>query len=139
MSYFTNLREGLAYVKGRGFLTGAFTAGLGLTPVFWLYVLFMAIVGLVIPLYDTPAAVLLQQRVDNAFRGRVFGINTMIRSTLVPISLVLYGPLGDVVPIEWILVATGSLMVVQSLLMVSHRSFVEAGTPLPGPVPELQA
>lgn len=63
----------------------------------------------------------------------------MIRSTLVPISLVLYGPLGDVVPIEWILVATGRLMVVQSLLMVSHRSFVEAGTPLPGPVPELQA
>jgi len=139
VSYFTNLREGLAYVKGRGFLTGTFTAGLGLTPVFWLYVLFMAIVGLVIPLYDTPAAVLLQQRVDNAFLGRVFGINTMIRSTLVPISLVLYGPLGDVVPIEWILVATGSLMVVQSLLMVSHRSFVEAGTPLPGPVPELQA
>lgn len=42
-----------------------------------------------------------------------------------------YGPLADLTPIEWLLVATESQVVVQSLLMATHRELVAAGEPLP--------
>ncbi|BAS27399.1 hypothetical protein [Limnochorda pilosa] len=56
-----------------------------------------------------------------------------VASTLMPLSMLVYGPLADMIPIEWLLLATGSLLVVQSPFMVSHRALVEAGKPLPVP------
>jgi len=117
------------------FFCGACTVGLGLTPVFWVYVLFMGILGVSMPFFNTPATVLLQQKVEDAFLGRVFGINSMIAHALMPLTMLFYGPLADVIPIEWMLLATGTLLVVQSLLLASHRALLEAGEPLP----ELQA
>lgn len=115
------------------FLCGLFTFGLGVTPHFWIYVGFMAILGISLPIFNTPATVLLQQRVEDGYLGRVFGVNSMIASSLMPLSMLIYGPLADMIPIEWLLLATGPLLVVQSLLMVSHRALVEAGRPLPAP------
>lgn len=108
---------------------------LGLTPVFWVYVLFMGILGVSMPFFNTPATVLLQQKIEDAFLGRVFGINSMIAHALMPLTMLFYGPLADVIPIEWMLLATGTLLVVQSLLLASHRALLEAGEPMP----ELQA
>ncbi len=111
-------------------VNGVVILGLGLTPVFWVYLVFMALIGLVIPVFNTPATVLLQQKVEEAFLGRVFGVMSMIASSMMPLGMLVFGPIADFIKIEWLLIATGLLMVVQSLFMLKSKVLIEAGKPI---------
>lgn len=111
-------------------VNGVVILGLGLTPVFWVYLVFMALIGLVIPVFNTPATVLLQQKVEEAFLGRVFGVMNMIASSMMPLGMLVFGPIADFIKIEWLLIATGLLMVVQSLFMLKSKVLIEAGKPI---------
>jgi DHA3 family macrolide efflux protein-like MFS transporter len=109
---------------------GAGTVALGLTSIFWLYLVFMALIGLVLPVFNTPATVLLQQKVEEAFLGRVFGVMGMIATSMMPLGMLIFGPVADFVKIEWLLLGTGLLLVVQSLFMLGNKVLIEAGRPV---------
>lgn len=111
-------------------ISGVCTVVLGIPPAFSIYVLLMGAIGIIIPLFNTPATVMLQERVEGAYLGRIFGVNTMIASSLMPLSMLVYGPLADVIPIERLLVITGGVMIVQSVLMFANRPLREAGKPV---------
>jgi DHA3 family macrolide efflux protein-like MFS transporter len=87
----------------------------------------MALIGFVIPAFNTPSTVLLQQKVEEDFLGRVFGVLGMISSVMMPLGMIVFGPLSDVIKIEWLLVVTGILMVLEGLFMVSNKVLLEAG------------
>ena len=108
---------------------GVSTFALGIVPFFWLYLGFMALIGLVMPVFNTPATVLLQQKVEEAFLGRVFGVMGMIASSMMPLGMLVFGPVADFVKIEWLLIGTGLLLVVQSLLMLGNKVLIKAGEP----------
>lgn len=113
---------------------GLCTVMLGIPPSFWTYIALMGVVGIVIPMFNTPATVLLQERVEGAFLGRIFGVNTMIASSLMPLSMLLYGPLADMIRIETMLLVTGVLLVLQGALMMANSPLRQAGEPLPSKV-----
>ena len=108
---------------------GLCTVIIGIPPAFWIYIALMGIVGVAVPLFNTPATVLLQEKVEDAFLGRIFGVNTMIASSLMPLSMLVYGPLADIYAVESLLLCTGTLVVVQSLLMLANRALRRAGEP----------
>lgn len=108
---------------------GAGTFALGLTSIFWLYLAFMTLIGLVIPVFNTPATVLLQQKVEEAFLGRVFGVMGMIATSMMPLGMLVFGPVADFVKIEWLLMGTGFLLIIQSLFMLGNKVLMEAGKP----------
>jgi DHA3 family macrolide efflux protein-like MFS transporter len=112
---------------------GACSFALGATPAFWLYLVFMAVCGFAFPVFNTPSTVLLQQKVKENFLGRVFGFIGMLASIMMPLGMLVFGPIADRVPIEWLLVGTGLLMVVMSLFMFGNRELVEAGAPVAVP------
>lgn len=112
---------------------GVCTVLLGLLPSFIIYVLLMGVVGVAVPIFNTPATVLLQEKVEDAFLGRIFGVNTMIASSLMPLSMLLYGPLADIIAVESLLLVTGSLLIAQSLLMLANRALRRAGAPASAP------
>ncbi len=111
-------------------IMGVATVGLGLVPVFWIYLAFMALIGLVIPVFNTPATVLLQQKVEGDFMGRVFGVMGMIATSMMPLGMLVFGPMADFIKIEWLLIVTGVLLVVQSLFMLGSKVLIEAGRPV---------
>jgi DHA3 family macrolide efflux protein-like MFS transporter len=79
-------------------------------------------------------AVLLQDQVEPDFLGRVFGILTMISTSVMPLGMLLFGPLAEVVRIEWILLATGALMAILAPAVLVNRRLMDAGRkPEPGP------
>jgi DHA3 family macrolide efflux protein-like MFS transporter len=110
---------------------GALTFALGVTPWFWAYLAFMLILGVAMPFYSTPATVLLQQKVEPDYMGRVLSILTMLQSAVMPLGMLVFGPLADTVRIEWMMVVTGLLMLVTGFAMLGSRSLVEAGRPAP--------
>jgi DHA3 family macrolide efflux protein-like MFS transporter len=122
------------------FAMGGLTVALGLAPAFWLYLAVMAAFGLVLPFYNAPGAVLLQDHVEPDYLGRVFSILTMLSTSMMPLGMLLFGPLAEVVRIEWMLLATGVLMAALGVAVLANRRLVEAGNkPDPAPAPADQA
>lgn len=111
-------------------LFGLFTIGLGVAPVFSVYIAFMAFAGLTMPVFNIPANVLLQEKVEGEYLGRVFGVMTMISSSMMPLGMLIFGPIADVVAIEWLLIVTGALMLLQGLIMFADRVLISWGRPV---------
>ena len=107
----------------------ACTVLLGLIPNFWIYLIPMAVFGLAMPMLNTPTTVMLQEKVDPNYMGRIFGVFGMISTSMMPIGMLIFGPIADAVDIEWLLVGTGLLMAVLTLFFVKNKQLVEAGRP----------
>ncbi len=100
---------------------GIGTFALGIAPVFWLYLLMMSLIGLAMPLFNTPFTVLLQQKVEADYLGRVFGVFGMASSIMMPAGMLVFGPLSDAVRIEWLLLGTGVLIFLEGFVMLADR------------------
>ena len=111
------------------FVFAVCTVALGLVPVFWLYLVIMGLFGVTMPVFNTPAMVLLQQKVEENYLGRVFGVMSMISSIMMPLGMLVFGPLADVIRIEWLLVGTGGVLAVVSFFFAANRTLVAAGEP----------
>lgn len=111
-------------------MIGACTFALGLIPVFWIYLIFMGIVGVAMPMFNTPSTVLLQEKVEGDFLGRVFGVLGMITSSMMPLGMLVFGPISDMIKIEWLLVGTGLLLFIQGFFLLGSKVLIEAGKPI---------
>jgi DHA3 family macrolide efflux protein-like MFS transporter len=117
------------------FAMAGLTVVLGLAPAFWLYLAAMGAFGLALPFFNTPSGVLLQDHVEGDYLGRVFGILTMISTSIMPLGMLLFGPLAELVRIEWMLIGTGVLMAGLGLAALANRRLVEAGRKPAAPAP----
>ena len=117
------------------FVTGACTFALGVIPDFWVYLTFMGLVGIAMPIFNTPSTVLIQEKVEADFLGRIFGVFGMIASSMMPLGMLLFGPLADIIKIEWLLIGTGLLLFIQGFFLLGNKVLIEAGKPIlkPGP------
>ena len=109
------------------FVIGVTTLLLGLVQNFWIYLAIMAAVGLTLPMFNTPATVLLQEKVEGEYLGRVFGVMGMISSGVMPLAMLAFGPLADAVSIEWLLIGSGLLLSVLAAGLTLNKSLVRAG------------
>lgn len=112
-----------------GLVLGLLTFALGFVPLYSVYLVVMALMGLLIPFFNVPATVLLQEKVEPDYMGRVFSVLDMIASLVMPLGMLVFGPMSDTVKIEWLLVITGGLMALESLLMYKSSVVIEAGKP----------
>lgn len=110
-------------------LVGISTLALGLTQVFWIYLFFMGLAGIVMPIFNTPFTVLLQEKVEADFLGRIFGVLSMISSTMMPLGMLVFGPLADLIKIEWLLIGTGLLIFIEGFFLLGSKVLMEAGKP----------
>ncbi|MFC4775812.1 MFS transporter [Paenibacillus sp. GCM10023252] len=110
-------------------MMGLCTIALGIVPVFWIYLAVMAVFGVAIPIFSTPSTVLLQEKVDENYMGRIFGVFGMISTSMMPLGMLLFGPLADIIEIEWLLIVTGLFIVILSIFFIRSKPLVEAGMP----------
>lgn len=108
-------------------IMGACTVALGIIPNFWVYLTFMALFGVAMPIFNTPATVLLQEKIDENYLGRVFGVLTMVSTSMMPIGMLIFGPIADFVDIEWLLLGTGAIIIVLAILLGQNKTLKEAG------------
>ncbi|MDR1815732.1 MAG: MFS transporter [Clostridiales Family XIII bacterium] len=106
-------------------LLGISTIALGLLTNFPLYLVAMALCGFSMPLVNTPFQAIIQSRVEDAFLGRVTSVWTMITTLIMPLSMLAFGPLADLVNIDWMLVVSGAATIVACPLMAANRALRE--------------
>ena len=117
-------------------IMGVCTLALGVVPLFWIYLLFMLLFGLAMPIFNTPANVLLQEKVEEDYLGRVFGIMSMISTAMMPLGMLIFGPLADYVSIESLLIGTGIVLMIIAILFGRNKTLLEAGEPVLQEEPE---
>jgi DHA3 family macrolide efflux protein-like MFS transporter len=85
---------------------------LGIVSNFIIYLIIMGISGLFMPVIATAQTVLIQENVEPAIMGRVFSLVQIVIGSAMPIAILLFGPLADIVSIGSILLVTGILQIV---------------------------
>lgn len=83
---------------------------LGFSKVFPVYLSFMGIAGIFLPIFATAETVMIQEIADEDKLGRVFSIVQIISTSAVPLGILLFGPLSDRVSVESLLVVSGLLL-----------------------------
>lgn len=119
-------------------LFGLLSIALGLSTNLWVFYAFMFVVGLAVPFFSTPSMTLLQLRVEPERQGRVFGFVGIVMAVSMPIGMVVFGPLADVLPIESLLVVAGviTFVVVAIAVLVPAGRRAWAGGRIEQPAPE---
>lgn len=112
-----------------GMVMGLCTLALGVVPYFSIYLVFMALFGIAMPIMNTPSTVLLQEKVGEGYLGRVFGVMGMISTSMMPIGMLIFGPVADIIEVEWLLIGTGILIIALAFLLSRDKVLVEAGKP----------
>jgi len=48
---------------------------------------------------------------------------------MMPLGMLIFGPVSDFIKIEWLLIGTGILMLILGLIMLVNKVLIEAGKP----------
>ncbi|MFT4104737.1 MAG: MFS transporter [Lacrimispora sp.] len=100
---------------------------LGVVPDFWVYLGVMLVCGATMPLFNTPSMTLLQSKIDPDKMGRVFSVMMMFSGLAMPLGMAVFGPLSDIVRIEWLLIGTGVVIFASGLALLRAHSLIEIG------------
>lgn len=92
-------------VSSLGFGVAFILLGFSTNFIFYLGVMFLA--GIFLPFFSTAETVLILENVEEYMLGRVYSIVQIIISAVMPLGMLVFGPLGDIVSIESILIGTG--------------------------------
>ncbi|MEK4425011.1 MFS transporter [Solibacillus sp. FSL K6-1523] len=92
------------------------------------YFILMFLFGALGVITNTPIGVLLQTTIEEEFRGRVFGIVEMMAMSMMPIGTLIFGILYDIIPAQYILLVSGSILVLIVLTLL-RRSVIEMAHP----------
>ncbi len=111
-------------------VNGACTFALGIAPVFWVYLVIMGLIGVIIPFFNTPFTVILQQKIKGDYLGRIFGVFTMISTSAMPLGMLVFGPVADIIKIEWLMIGTGILLFAESFFLLGSKALIDAGKPV---------
>lgn len=101
-------------------LMGATIICLGIAPNFWAFLVAMSLLGFIFPYLNTPLVSLVQRTCDPSHLGKVMSVFMMINSALFPLGMVLFGPLGDHIPVWLIMIIGGGVQVAISAAMLTN-------------------
>lgn len=112
-------------------------SGLGLTNVFAVYLVLMFLAGIPMPMLNVPTITLLQEMVRADMQGRVFGAQQLIFNTIMPLGMLIFGPIADRISIETLLVLASALMAIPGVWIFFNGQSVKNPELLPAPDFEL--
>lgn len=85
---------------------------------FGFYAVLAFISGSVIPLINTPLQVYMMKLIEDDYKGRVFSILETMAMALMPLGMVLFGFLYDVLPAPWILFGSSMLLIMTVFILL---------------------
>ena len=98
------------------------TIGMGLSPYFILYLVLMFVYGIALTMIQTATTTIIQEQTESTMQGRVFGLMGAMYSGFLPVGMAIFGPLADMLPLQWIMVGSGiALVLVTVYLQVKSK------------------
>ena len=91
-------------------LYSIFAIGLGLVTQYWMFVAIIFIISFSIPIIQTTTMTMLQEKVQIEMQGRIFSLLNAIFSGLMPLGMILFGVLADIVSINYLIIPAGAIL-----------------------------
>lgn len=90
-----------------GAVYGVLMIGLGNAPGFLCYLMCNTLIGITAPCYNGPITVIIQEKVEPHMQGRVFSFMQIATSCALPLGMVFFGPLADLISVQVLLSVAG--------------------------------
>lgn len=87
------------------------TMGMGVSPYFLLYLVMMFVYSVALTVIQTAVTTIIQEEAESTMQGRVFGLMGAMYSGFLPVGMAVFGPLADLLPLQWIMVGSGIALV----------------------------
>ena len=98
------------------------TIGMGVSPYFILYLVMMFVYSIALTMIQTATTTIIQEKAESSMQGRVFGLMGAMYSGFLPVGMAIFGPLADMLPLQWIMVGSGiALVLVTAYLQVKSK------------------
>lgn len=81
------------------------------------YLIVMLVLGGAVAYFSTTAMTLFQEQVEPEMQGRVFGVQGIVLALAMPIGMLAFGPMADVVSIETITIVAGMATILMTIAM----------------------
>lgn len=101
---------------------GALSIALGVTYTFWVFAVLMFLICFFIPIVQSSITTMLQKHTPAEKQGRVFGLLGAMYSGFMPIGMALFGPLADVIKIQWMIIICGIMIIVLAALSAARKT-----------------
>ena len=106
-------------------LYSIFAIGLGLVTQYWMFVALIFFISFSIPIIQTTTMTMLQEKVQIEMQGRIFSLLNAIFSGLMPLGMILFGVLADIVSINYLIIPAGEILLLIGIPM--FKSFYKEG------------
>ena len=94
------------------FAFGSFAIGMGFSKNYIFYLGLMVCYGVALTMVQTAITTMLQEKTDTSMQGRVFGLLGTMYAGFLPIGMAMFGPLADILPLQWIMIGSGIALIV---------------------------
>lgn len=111
-----NFKDKLSIIALSLFGFGVTFTLLGVAPTFVIFLIIMGISGFFLPLFVTADTVYIQEITPEDRLGRVFSVIQLISGCAMPLAILLFGPLADVISVETIMIVSGVFVTIASVV-----------------------
>ena len=108
-------------------LYSVFAIALGLVTQYWTFVIIMFFISFSIPIIQTTTMTMLQEKVQIEMQGRIFSLLNAIFSGLMPLRMILFGVLADMVSINYLIISAGAILLLIGIGIPLFKSFYKEG------------
>ena len=108
-------------------LYSVFAIALGLVTQYWLFVVIMFFISFSIPIIQTTTMTMLQEKVQIEMQGRIFSLLNAIFSGLMPLEMILFGVLADIVSINYLIIPAGAILFLIGIGIPLFKNFYKEG------------
>ena len=81
----------------------------------------MVFYGVALTMVQTAITTMLQEKTNTSMQGRVFGLLGTMYSGFLPIGMAIFGPLADILPLQWIMIGSGIALIIISGVTYFNR------------------
>lgn len=85
------------------------------------YIILLFTDGALMMFVNTPIGVLMQNNIDEEYRGRVFSLMETMAMALMPLAMILFGVLYDFIPAQYILITSSTALIIIVLLIIPTK------------------
>lgn len=90
---------------------GFFMVGIGLSPIYLIYLVCNFLIGITMPCFNAPVNVSIQEQVEPSMQGRIFSLLQLANACSLPLGTILFGPLADFMNVQFIFLGTGCIVI----------------------------
>ena len=99
------------------FILSIMTIGMGVSSYFILYLVMMFVYSIALTMIQTATTTIIQEKAESSMQGRVFGLMGAMYSGFLPVGMAIFGPLADMLPLQWIMVGSGIALVLVTVYL----------------------